>query len=38
MTSDRQRNELLKGFYDEMLPKLRRGASASMNGGSPTIM
>jgi Lon protease-like protein len=38
MTSDRKRTELLMSFYDEMLPKLRRGSNASSNGGSTTIM
>ncbi len=38
-TSDRERTELLHGFYEEILPKLRRGASAHRNGaGDGTIM
>ena len=35
--SDRERTELLGGFYNEILPKLRRGAQAGKNG-SDTIM
>ena len=38
MTSDRQRGELLEGFYEEILPKLRRGANAHSNGNDGTIM
>jgi Lon protease-like protein len=37
-TSDRERTELLSAFYDEMLPKLRRGANAQRNGSNGTIM
>ena len=37
-TSDRERTELLHGFYEEILPKLRRGANAQKNGGESTIM
>ena len=37
-TSDRERIELLHAFYNEILPKLRRGANAHRNGGDGTIM
>ncbi len=37
-TSDRERTELLHGFYDEILPKLRRGANAQNNGSHGTVM
>jgi Lon protease-like protein len=37
-TSDRERTELLHGFYDDILPKLRRGANAQKNGGGGTVM
>ena len=37
-TSDRERTELLHGFYKDILPKLRRGANAQKNGDGSTIM
>ncbi len=37
-TSDKERTAMLNSFYEEILPKLRRGASAQRNGGSSTIM
>ncbi len=38
LTSDRERTELLRRFYEDIMPKLRRGANAHKNGGNGTIM
>jgi Lon protease-like protein len=36
--SDRERTHLLHDFYQDILPKLRRGANAHKNGGDGAIM
>jgi Lon protease-like protein len=37
-TSDRERTDLLHAFYEDILPKLRRGAHAHKNGSDGTVM